>query len=577
MAREITQRDLEDLGDERFEDLVAAVVFAEYPDAERPDAPDGGADVLVPATGAHGPLVWQVKHYTGRIGWKKCEDSLDAAVRSYDPEAVTFVFPRNLTKPRRDEFQERLVNRHPKVKVTYWGSERIKEMLARHPDIATRFFKEDRAELLPGLLRAVAQGGKELENTHDIADRAFELDSFADLTDPSFEYEMSFGRADPAPNVWSDTPFMVIEEVRDGRRFTTEARLRPEAKGELLGGFTDDDAGERSREKAREAFAAGESVEVNEGVWMQANPAPVAAMEAYKAAKERGLTHGLAKLSPGQPHEFEMRLELAGETTTRRFVARPVPPRADAQLAYGSAQDGLAVFLDFQLDNPPVVSIDFRLSFRPREDAAVNAGAAKFVLDFYRAERVVCLAPGFLPEDGIAMDEANKPTASVEDLAHLEFTAVLYDAVAVIEQKFGPVSVPEQMTREEFEAALAAASIMRNGGGSMRFEELALEVPFHDVDRVIKGAQSGHSGQHPVKLPVFGRELDLGIAEFQTPPVNVVATEKASAEGMVRLRFRTDRTDVPFRLVQPLTEAPATSSKLWTPGEGPSGMVQLPG
>ena len=365
MAREITQRDLEDLGDERFEDLVAAVVFAEYPDAERPDAPDGGADVLVPATEAHGALVWQVKHYTRRIAWKKCEESLDAAVASYDPEAITFVFPHNLTKPRRDEFEERLAKRYPKVKVMPWGLERIKELLARHPRIATRYFGEDRTDVLPGLLRAVAQGGKELENTRDIADRAFELDSFADVSDPSFEYEMSFGRADAAPKVWSDTPFMVIDEVRDGRRLTTEARLRPEAKGELLGGFTDDEAGERSREKAREAFAAGESVEVNEGVWMQANPAPVAAMEAYEVAKERGLTHGLAKLSPGEPHEFEMRLELAGETATRRFVARPIPPRAGAKLAYGSAQDGLAVFLDFQLDKPPVVSIDFRVELPP--------------------------------------------------------------------------------------------------------------------------------------------------------------------------------------------------------------------
>ena len=47
MAREISQRDLEDLGDERFEQLVASLVFAEHENAERPAAPDGGADVLV--------------------------------------------------------------------------------------------------------------------------------------------------------------------------------------------------------------------------------------------------------------------------------------------------------------------------------------------------------------------------------------------------------------------------------------------------------------------------------------------------------------------------------------------------
>ena len=55
--------------------------------------------------------------------------------------------------------------------------------------------------MLPGLLRAIAQGGKELENTRDIAERAFELDAFADVADPSFEYEMSFGRAEIASPV----------------------------------------------------------------------------------------------------------------------------------------------------------------------------------------------------------------------------------------------------------------------------------------------------------------------------------------------------------------------------------------
>jgi hypothetical protein len=51
MAIEVSARDLADLGDERFEQLIASIVFAEESRAERPATPDGGADVLVPSSG----------------------------------------------------------------------------------------------------------------------------------------------------------------------------------------------------------------------------------------------------------------------------------------------------------------------------------------------------------------------------------------------------------------------------------------------------------------------------------------------------------------------------------------------
>jgi len=65
------------------------------------------------------------------------------------------VFPRNLTAPQRDKFEERLVARHPEVKVAHWGLHRIQESPARHPDIATRYFGEDRTDGLPPRRAAV--------------------------------------------------------------------------------------------------------------------------------------------------------------------------------------------------------------------------------------------------------------------------------------------------------------------------------------------------------------------------------------------------------------------------------------
>lgn len=369
---------------------------------------------------------------------------------------------------------------------------------------------------------------------------------------------------------------MGIEQIRDGRRVTMEARLRPEAAGKAVGGFTDDEAGARAREAAREAFAAGESVELHEGVWVRVSPAPVAAAEAYEDMKEGGIAHMAATLSPGEAHDFTMRVEVGGETITRQFTARPLPPPEGAQISYGATGGGLALFLDFRLGEPPTVSLDFKLSFRPRGDAAASAAAAKFMLDFQRAERVTCVAPDFLPDDGVIVNAANKPAPTDEELSHLGLAATLYDALATIEDKIGPLDIPEKITHEDLDNAVTVAGIIRTGGGTFNVEELALEVPFGDVDRVMHGIERGHPGQHPIKFTVFGRELELGMAEFRTPPVQLVSTEKGSADGMVVLRLRTDNASVPFRIAQPPSEPPALSSQLWTPARGGSGMVQLP-
>jgi hypothetical protein len=578
MPREVTSRDLQDLGDERFEQLVASLVFAEEPCAERPANPDGGADVLVPASGAQRARVWQAKHYTSHISWSKCESSLDDGVASYDPGEVTFVFARDLTKPQRDKFTERLVDRHPSVKVKHWGLHRIQELLARYPDIACRYFGEDRIDALPSLIRAFQQGGKELENTRDLADRAFDLDTYADVSDPSYEYDVSFGRADLPKPLWSEPPFMVVEQIRGDRRVTTEARLRPEAQADVLCGFSADEAGERAKDRVREAFAAGQSIDLTEGLWLRVENAPVVAKEALDAARDQTWDQATSTLSPGPPQELEVRLGARDDALRRIFGTRPLPPAEGSQFSFGSIDSGLALFADFALSKPSTVSLNLRLSFRRSEDSAVDAQAAKFMLEFLRAERVTCIAPGLLPDAGLVLEGANKPHADEADLAHLEFCVALLDAVATIEANFGSLAVPDTITRGDFEQAVAAASILRRDGGSVSFEELSIELPYDQVDEFIRLAQAGHPGRHPVRFKVFGRVLDLGLAEFNTPPVRLVATERGDAPDEARIRLRTENTNIPFRLVQrgQPEESPATSSKLWTPAQGPSGLVVAP-
>jgi hypothetical protein len=569
---------LADFGDERFEQLIASLVFAEHPDAERPAAPDGGADVLLPATSSRRARVWQVKHYPApsRIAWKKCEQSLDEAVASYAPEEVIFVFPRNLSKRQRDNFEDRLVKRNPDVTVKHWGLHRIQEELARYPDLSLRYFGEDRADVLPGLIRAVQQGGKELENTRDLANRAFALDAYADITDPSFEYEVSFGRAAMKERLWEDPPFMVVHETRGDRRVSAEAWLRPEADASASCGFTDDDVGEKAREQVREAFAAGEPVELAEGLWMQVQNAPVMVKETLDSLAAEGFDSTTSTLSPGRSIDFTLRLGADEDAPSRTFAVRALPPPKGLELSFGGMGDGLALFADLSLKRAPTVGLNLRISGRPVRDPATNAAAARFMLDFFRADEVVCTAPELLPDGGLVIGGANKPSVDSITIVDLERDLALFEALAIIERRFGPIDTPQRYNRREFEEVVAAAQVLTAESGHLTFEELGIEVDHHEVNDFIRNVQAGHRGRHPLHVTVFGRRLEAGIAEFNMPPVRLVTKEKGSTSGKTLVRLRTEPTSVPFRFVTDEPAAsPAPSSRLWTPGQGPSGLLHL--
>lgn len=573
MAREVSARDLQVLGDERFEQLVASIVLATHPDAERPVAPDGGADVLLPATPSRRARVWQVKHYPGSIAWKKCETSLDDAVAAYDPEAVVFVFPRNLSQPLRATFNSRLVKREPNVDVSHWGLQRIQDELARYPDIRTRYFGEDRGDLMPGLIRAMQQGGRELENTRDLVDRAFGLDEFANTADPSFSYEMSVGSADLKERLWEDPPFMVIHETRGDRRVSAEAWLRPEARANASFGFTDDDAGELAREQVRRALAAGQPVEITEGLWSRVENPPVAVREAVSALEAGGyqVAHTIC---PGRS-VVDLSLEFGDgpDAENLHFAARGIPPPKGFDLSVGCIANGLSVFIDVKHPPSGGLSIGLHVGAEPVHDAATGAAAARSLLAFFAAEKVVCKMPELLPVGGLPIVAGARTEADARNVERLKVHSARFDALVLVEERFGPVDITKTATSEQVYELLTLAGALRAGGGQVSFQELIMEVEDGAVESFIRDAQAGHPDRHHLPFNVLGRQVHA-LAEFNTPPVRLVTTERGSAPGMTRVRLRTDPINVPFRFVDedPL-EPPPASPLLWTPGNGPSGLV----
>ena len=367
---------------------------------------------------------------------------------------------------------------------------------------------------------------------------------------------------------------MVVERIRDAHRVTVEARLRPEAEAAAYAGFTDEEAGDRARAKAREALAAGESVELDEGTWLRVENAPLVAAEAMEAAQAEGF-ESRARLSPGEPREFQLVLGKGDDAPRRTFTAYPLPPPKGLQLSYGSISAGLCLFADFELPKPPLVSLNLRLTWRGGDNPREKADAARFMLDFIRADRVVCIADDLLPDGGLVVEGDHKPQASKDDVNQLEFSAAVWDAIDVVEAKFGTLDVPDSIRRDEFEQLVAAASFLRGSGGTLSFTELVIELPFEEVDTFLARAETGHPGRYPIKFTVFGRELDLGFAEFKTPPIKFIASERGSTLNTARIRLRTENTDIPFSLMppEPDTQERTTSPLLWTPDQGASGLV----
>lgn len=143
----------------------------------------------------------------------------------------------------------------------------------------------------------------------------------------------------------------------------------------------------------------------------------------------------------------------------------------------------------------------------------------------------------------------------------------------MLEPVMGRVDIPATFTNVDVLQVEHAANIVRRGHGAMRISELSMDIPADEVDGITQEVQRGHLGRHPVRFPIFGREALLGLAEFANPPVTVFRTEAGSTPGVVRLVLQIDDAHVPFSLVEADPEPATLSPWLWTPGRGPSGLL----
>ena len=537
---------------DQFEQLVFELAHREDPEVRRLVHPDGGADTLRPVAEERASEVWQAKRYPDTINWKECEDSLDSSIDRWKPSKVTFVFARDLSQQLEKSFQTRLVERDKAqqagAQVGMWNLSELVRRLNEHEDLKVRFFGREQEDVLVRMERTMAAGGR-LESGGDLVERARTLSEFAEQQDADFTYAItSSSPTAPAPN-WDELPYLVMEVGGERSKVNVATWPREGAQVEPPAFFfTDDEVGQSARMEAVRSLAHGEEAVVTQGAGLRLQ-APQAMRDLVPDSS--ALTGGTVRLRPSEPVSLELVVETHEGRLVRQLDMRPVPPRPGASAAFAGIGGGVLVEVNFTLLEEPTISANLTFSARFGRDARENAEAAELLYGFHTHERITLRSRTFFPEAGELSGRYDDLRQNAE-LERMEWMRRFYADLAFIEERLGvQLPQPDQMTVDDINAVGTAAEVLRTGEGSAtfgqaeRFVQNPSEIPRQPEELRKQGAV-----RRMVSYPIFGEEVELGLADYELPPVKVVnvvpygttpdapARVVLEAEGDGQMRFR---------------------------------------
>jgi hypothetical protein len=551
MDENLLRQQIRAMSDEDFELLVFQVVKAKDPDAVRLVPPDGGADTVVPESSEMSPEVVQSKHYPGDMGdahWRRCEQSLDRAAEKHHPRRITFVFARDFTEPQWSAFKTRLVERKPEIAVRAITLSDLVLELDKHPSVKRRWFGDD--DKLDSIQRQLAQGGQPLDTGADLVARAHELGRFADQQDPYFDQQIfAGGPTTPTPDWGDNPPYVTVEWQGEESRIRVDAWVREGAEVETPAfGFTQDEAGERARDEARRQLARGEAAMLKEGVWTRFR-APAATQQFVGDA---ATMEGEVRLGPGQPLRLQLDIETSETEQHYALNIYPVPPARGGQMGFAGFVGAVFVQLELTLEEEPRLALNLMLTGRFDGPARERADAARMLFAFATHERVTIRCAGLLPDEGLRTRiDAGR---DMELAGQLALTRDVWDDVALIEERTGTrFELPEHWPSDDDLAAIGtAANVLKTGRGTATFHAIEGTVEAQEIAR-LADRLSEAKVTRPVRYTIFGHEVELGIGEYDVPPLTAVDVAplgtRPDAPARVRLRPAGD-DQTRFRLVE---------------------------
>lgn len=506
---------------ERFEQLVFELVRREYPDAVRLQHPDGGADTLRQADGERAAEVWQAKRYGSSINWGECQESLASSIKRWHPSKVVFCFARDLSQQLERSFKEKLAEHDDalakEVQVLFWSQSELVRRLDENPDIKERYFA-DQAQLMEIVDRAVKAGGR-IESGADLVERAKTLSEHAERSDVNFTYAVTSSSAEaPAPE-WPKLPYLQMRLSGDGTQVEVVAWARPGADVEVPGfGFKDDESGERARAEAVRRWAAGETAVISEGTAIQFQ-VPVA-MREFVPTVEQMLRAGAITIPAAQPFEVELEIETNDDRLSYTFDVRPVPPRPGEFGAVVGFIGDTFVEVAFALIGDGHARATFNLSASFGTDARASLETARLIRAWCKHERVTFRSTE-LYEEGIGGRSTDLP---IDICDEMEWRTQFYADLVFLEEQLGvELPLPAEMTGEDVNTVGTMANILRTGEGTATFQNASGHVTSpHDIPGLPDQFRKLASMRKTVSYPLFGKEVELGEADYELPELKVV-------------------------------------------------------
>jgi hypothetical protein len=226
-----------------------------------------------------------------------------------------------------------------------------------------------------------------------------------------------------------------------------------------------------------------------------------------------------------------------------------VPPRQGAYGALAGWAGAVLVEVNFTaVDEKHVAgNITFSPEFGGGFRESAEAGA---LVHAFCTHEEFSFRSDLLFPDGIGGRSEERPPNDICE--EIEWRFHLYSDCALLEERLGiDLSFPEEVQVDDLNAIGTAADVLRTGEGTATFEQAEgmvqnpAEIPgLPDVFR--KQA----STRRMVTYPIFGREIEIGLADYELPPVKVVdiipwgqrpdspARVVLAADGDEQMRFR---------------------------------------
>ena len=221
----------DELGHEKYEDMVSVLISRLHPDAQRIDGKggDGGRDVqIINEQDSSIAEAFQLKSFTGRMGptqRKQVANSLKRAA-ALEPAQWALVVPIDPT-PREDEWFRDL-GKDYSFPTRWFGKTWLDEKMSAFPDIQ-RYFLEGAEHEVIRLLQDIGNEKARVADAHDAVGRVRRLRERLDEIDPYYHYELATGIA-AANSRPSDVIFSVSfgdMRVDVHPKYSTAAKDRP--------------------------------------------------------------------------------------------------------------------------------------------------------------------------------------------------------------------------------------------------------------------------------------------------------------------------------------------------------------